>query len=110
MTPACHGNSQPFDVLIDHSQGAEHRAAVREAWAMCRECPLLAACHAENAGEPWVWAIYDTKFEAVDRPECGTSKGVKAHRIKGEKTCEKCRRYMREAKAKRHRRVSVVAA
>jgi hypothetical protein len=42
MTPACQGNPAPFDTLIDYASGPEHRAAVREAWAMCRECPLLA--------------------------------------------------------------------
>jgi hypothetical protein len=91
MTPACHGNPAPFDTLIDHSQGVEHRAAVREAWAMCRECPLLAACHAENAGERWVHALLGVKREPVDRPSCGRRSGARQHTVNGERQCEACR-------------------
>lgn len=64
----CLDNPAPFDVLIDTIRGPEHQAAIREAWAVCRDCPIMARCHADNADEDWVKALEGRLVRPGPRP------------------------------------------
>lgn len=59
--PACAGNPEPYDTLIDVTSGPVFHWAVAEARAICSTCALFAECMTANRGEPWAAAVITGK-------------------------------------------------
>lgn len=112
LEPACAGQPEPYDTLIDTTGGPDYNRAVEKARALCGACPLQARCLVENRHEPWVIAMIAgprqstrTKGSQV-AARCGTDGGYYRH-LRGTKAvprsrpCDACREAHRIYQAKR---------
>jgi len=101
---ACVGRPEPFDDLIDYSSGPRYFFAVREARAMCRECPIAASCLTENRDEPWAKAVMDGRAAPRHTDKCGTTAGYREHYTRREHACPSCKAATTRARAEREAR------
>jgi hypothetical protein len=81
----------------------------RDAAQRCRACPLLLACmrYALDAREQHgVWGGVDFEARAIG---CGTERGYRVHRRRGEQPCPRCQAAYDEAVEAERRRLLAVA-
>ena len=108
LEPACAGQPEPYDTLIDTTGGPDYNRAVEKARALCGACPLQAHCLVENRHEPWVIAMIQGPRDSLRRmrADCGTDAGYYRH-LRGTKTvprsrpCDACREAHRIYQAQR---------
>ena len=83
----------PFDLVLDHTRGPEHRAAVKACKAICGGCEVHETCLRDNFTHPSVVGGLTMQERNVGstRPSCGSVRGYRTHLRHGEPTCQLCR-------------------